>query len=411
MIFGLKALLFSAFLVLAANVLQSVYIPTLAVSNGMGAFEISLLGTFYFVGFVLGCLILPRSLHAVGHIRLFSAFASLAAISTLIISMSTVPEIWMFCRLSTGFCLAGLYMSIESWISGASDLSNRGRIISVYRIVDISGCLVGQFILFSFVELPDLLNLVVIGFLLSFLPLSLTKAQSPILADSGSQKLIEIARSVFKSTPFGLYGVTLSGFSSGIFWSLIPLFTAANKFSSQFNPVLVSCYLVGGVLSQWPLGLLSDKVDRRKIILFSSFIALTACWAINYLIFKNSLSLLWVCVLMGFVGAGSIPIYSLSVAHNNDAIQKSTLVGLSVLMLILSSLGSVLGPLTFGVFSSALESKYLLMFSAGSHTLLFLVGIYYLVTKEQVDSVNKKVFMLLSRTNSLLVTAVKNKKG
>lgn len=412
MIFGLKALLVSAFFVLAANVLQSIYIPTIAVEMGMNSFQVSLLGSFYFIGFVVGCLILPRFLYAVGHIRTFSSFAALSAISTLIISMTHVPEVWMLCRLTTGICLAGLYMSIESWISGFSNTANRGRIISIYRTVDILGCIAGQLVLFSFSTIPSVLNLVAIGFLISFLPLSLTKIQNPVLADANTEKLVAIAKSVFKTTPLGIYGVILSGVASGIFWSLLPVFTQANKISSQFNPVFVICYLVGGALIQWPIGTLSDRIDRRKTIIFSSFIAMTACWGINYLIYIQSLDTNLLVILMLLIGVGSIPIYSLSVAHTNDVIQKSSLVGLSVLMLVLSSVGSVIGPFVFGATSKLIEEKYLLAFSASSHTALFLIGIYYLVTKDKIKQVNKKVFMFLSRTNSLLVAgnhAIKKK--
>ena len=403
MIFGLKALLVSAFFVLASNVLQSIYIPTLAVDMGMSSFEVSLLGSFYFLGFVIGCLVLPKYLYAVGHIRTFSAFAAVAAISTLIISMTRNPSVWMLCRLITGISLAALYMSIESWVSGFSNKSNRGQLISIYRIVDILGCIAGQSILFSFSTYPDILNLAAMGFLISFIPLSLTKIQNPVLTDTNTDRLASIAKSVFKTTPLGLYGVVLSGLGSGVFWSLLPIFTQDNGFNDKFNSIFVILYLLGGALVQWPIGVLSDKIDRRKTILFSSFVALISCWSINFLVFtqNSNLNLLLLCIF--FVGVGSIPIYSLSISHTNDGINKNSLIGLSVLMLVLSSIGSVVGPLAFGLSSKIIEPKYLFVVSAVSHTLLFLVGIYYLITKDKIKHVNKKVFMFLTRTNSLVV--------
>ncbi len=403
MIFGLKALLVSAFFVLASNVLQSIYIPTVAVEMGMSSFEVSLLGSFYFIGFIIGCLLLPKYLYAVGHIRTFSSFAALAAISTLIISMTKSPEVWMFFRLITGVCLAALYMSIESWISGFSDQTNRGRIISIYRIVDIFGCIAGQSILFSLGKYPEILNLAAMGFLISFIPLSLTKIQNPVLTDTNTERLASIAKSVFKTTPLGLYGVILSGLASGVLWSLLPIFTHANQLSSKFNSIFVVSYLLGGALVQWPIGFLSDKIDRRKTIVFSSFVALFACWGINFLIFTQNLNLNLILLSMFLIGVGSIPIYSLSIAHTNDCINKGSLVGLSVLMLVLSSVGSVIGPFAFGVTSVVLESKYLFVISAIAHTLLFFIGIYYLITKDKIKQVNKKVFMFLTRTNSLVV--------
>ena len=405
MIFGLKALLISAFFVLASNVLQNIYIPTMAVEMGMSSFEVSLLGSFYFVGFVIGCLALPKYLYAVGHIRTFSSFAALAAISTLVISMTKNPEVWMFFRLITGVCLAALYMSIESWISGFSTQSNRGRIISVYRIVDIFGCIVGQTVLFSLGEYPYMLNLAAMGFLISFIPLSLTKVQNPVLTNTNPERLVSIAKSVFKVTPLGLYGVTLSGVASGVLWSLLPIFTHANEFPIKFNSILIVAYLLGGALIQWPIGVLSDKIDRRKTIVFSSFISLFACWGINFLIFKQSLSPDLLTFFMFLIGVGGIPIYSLSVAHTNDGISKSSLVGLSVLMLVMSSVGSVIGPFAFGITTAVLEPKYLFVFSAFAYSLLFLIGIYYLITKDKIKQVNKKVFMFLSRTNSLVVAS------
>lgn len=405
MIFGIKALLVSAFLVLAANVLQSIYIPTLAIEAGMSPAQVSLLGSLYFTGFVIGCLAVPRYLYAVGHIRTFSSFAAVAAISTLMISMKQSPEVWMVCRFVTGFCLAALYMSIESWVSGFCDLSNRGKIISIYRIVDICGCVAGQTLLFSFSTSPYILNFVVIGFLVSSIPLSLTKIQHPVLADTGPDNLTSILRSVFKKTPLGLYGVVLSGLASGIFWSLLPLFSEANQISSKYNPALVISYLVGGALIQWPIGTLSDKIDRRKVLMLSSFIALSACWLLTYFIHSGGQSLPTLLGLVFFIGCGSIPIYSLSIAHTNDGIAKSSLVGLSVLMLVLSSSGSALGPIFFSSLSSYINAKHLFVYSGAAHTTLFLCGFYYLITKEQIEAVNKKVFMLMTRTNSLVITS------
>lgn len=407
MIFGLRALLFSAFFVLASNVLQNVYIPTKAVSMGMNTFEVSLLGSFYFIGFVLGCLFLPRFLYAVGHIRTFCSFAALSATSTLIISMTENPEIWMFCRLLTGVCLAALYFSIESWINGFSTQSNRGRIISIYRTVDIFGCLAGQYILFSFADFNQLLNITAIGFLLSMLPLSLTQIQTPVLVESSSDQLINIFKTVFKSTPLGLIGVTLSGFASGIFWSLTPVFTKSNLLDVTYNPIIVVCYLVGGAVLQWPLGIISDKVDRRKVIMFSSFVALMSCWAINILIYQSLVNLNMLFLLFAFMGAGSIPIYSLAIAHTNDLVKRSSFVGLSVLMLIMSSLGSVVGPFLFGSASSLVGSKYIFVFSASAHTLLFLISLHYVLTKEKIKQANKKVFLFLARTNSILTAGIK----
>ncbi len=378
-----------------------------AIDMGMSSFEVSLLGSFYFVGFVVGCLTLPKYLYAVGHIRTFSAFASIAAISTLIISMTKSSELWMFCRLSTGVSLAALYMSIESWISGLSNNSNRGQLISVYRIVDILGCIAGQSILFSFSKFPDLLNLAAMGFLISIIPLTLTKIHSPILTDTNTERLASIMRSVFKTTPLGLYGVILSGVASGVFWSLVPIFTEGNKFPDKFNSVFVISYLIGGAIIQWPMGVLSDKIDRRKMILLSSFVALFACWGVNYLVSTQNLNLSILILFMFLIGAGSIPIYSLSIAHTNDGINKSSLVGLSVLMLVLSSIGSVMGPLAFGFLSKLIETKYLFVVSASAHTMLFIISIYYLITKDKMKQVNKKVFKFLTRTNSLVVAAGK----
>lgn len=408
MIFGLRALLVAAFFVLASNVLQNIYIPTLAVSKGIPAFQVGMMGSFYFVGFVIGCLVLPRLLYAVGHIRMFCSFAAISAISTLTISMTNSYEVWFLCRLVTGVCLSALYFSIESWISGFSTKANRGRIISIYRIIDIAGCLFGQMILFTMADFDNLLNFTAIGFLLSMLPLSLTQVQTPVLVEASSEKLLNIFKTVAKATPLSLYGAFLSGFSSGIFWSLIPMFTKSNDISSNFIPLIVCLYLIGGAILQWPLGMISDKLDRRKIIFCSSLLGLSATWGINYLVHTGLDNMTLLYILIAIMGGGSIPIYSLSMAHANDLINKNSVVGLSVLMLVLSSVGSVIGPFSFGLASEFISAKYLFVFSASAMSLLFITSIYYILTKEKIQQANKKMFLFLTRNSSIVVANTPN---
>jgi len=402
--FGLRALYVSAFTVLAGNAIQNIYIPMSAIHLGFSPFQVSLLGSFYFFGFVVGCLVVPQYLYSVGHIRTFAAFSALAAVSAIVISLSDSIVVWLPLRLLTGFSLAALYLSIESWISAFSDDQSRGHVISIYRLVDITGALIGQGFLFAATGYEDTLSVVAILLILSLLPISLTQIQMPVLVNAVPDRLREVLKKTYQLAPLSVWGTLLSGVVAGVFWSLIPLFVEGTGHESSAVPLVVSSYLIGGCVLQWPVGIWSDQIDRRKVIAVLCSISMLAALLLTLGAHFGELGLLPLLLLVGFFGAGGIPIYSIAVAHANDWVKSASVVDLSVLLLVSSSLGSVVGPLVAGAFMNSTSPKSFFVILLLSHGLLLLQALCRIVRFPPISPSKKGEYHDLPETTPMIAT-------
>lgn len=402
--FGLRALYLSAFLLLVGNATQNIYIPTKAIELDFGMFAVSLLGSLYFFGFVIGCLLVPQYLLRVGHIRTFSAFAAVAGASAIVMSLTSTPWVWFILRFFTGFSLAALYLSIESWISAFSTDDNRGKVISLYRLTDLGGAVIGQMILFGTKNFDDTLSVVALFMLLSLIPITLTQIQMPILVETVPEKLLEVFKKTYKIAPLSFWGALMSGMVAGIFWSLIPAFVVGVGLDSRFVPLIVSSYLIGGALSQWPVGVWSDRVDRRLVILCVSGLAFLVSLMITAGAHLGRLDLTSLLLLVALFGAGGVPIYALSVAHANDWVKKTSVVDLSVLLLLSSSAGSVVGPLLFGGILSRVGIQNFFLVISFTHGFLILDSIYRIFRFSAISSDKKQDYVDLPETTPMIAT-------
>jgi MFS family permease len=402
--FGLRALFLSAFLLLAGNAIQNIYIPTRAVELGFGFFPVSLLGSLYFLGFIVGCLLVPPYLYRVGHIRTFAAFAALAAVAAILISNTASLLIWLPLRFVTGFSLAALYLSVESWISAFSENSRRGRILSIYRLTDLLGSVIGQLFLFGVGQHPSTLDYVAVLLMLSLIPITLTQIQMPTLVEAVPEHLLKVFKKTYKGANLSFWGVLCSGIASGIFWSLIPVFVKGLGHNSSHVPLVVSSYLIGGFISQWPVGIWSDRVDRRLVLLILSFLSFLVAVFITLGAHLGKLNLVNLAFLVGLFGVGGIPIYPISVAHANDWMKKISVVDLSVLLLVTSSLGSVLGPAVAGSLLKKMEPQNLFVFVALSHGSLLLITAYRLFRDPPIPKEIKTEFLDLPETTPMIST-------
>ena len=401
----------SVFLVLAGNALQNIYIPIYGIELGFTPFQVSLLGSLYFFGFFAGCLLVPPYLYSVGHIRTFAAFAAMAAVSAIVISISNSIGLWLPLRILSGFSLAALYISIESWISAFSTDDNRGRVLSVYRIVDLSGAILGQAVLFFMTGESTTLSLVACLIMISLIPISLTQIQMPALVQAVPEQLVLVMRKTRQMAPISLWGGLLSGVIAGVFWSLIPVFVEGVGHKPSSVPLVVSAYLIGGSLLQWPAGILSDRIDRRKVIVILCLIAASASVLMTVGAVLGKLNLPTLLLLVAFFGAGGIPVYPIAVAHANDWVKSASVVDLSVLLLVSSSIGSVLGPLMVGLFLNHISPQYFFLTLLGTHVLLMVLTSYRIVRYPPITESRKSEFHDFPETTPMIATVVDESDG
>lgn len=400
---GIRSLYVSVAVLLAGNGLQNIFLTVYAKQNGFPLPMIGLMGSNYFLGFIIGCLFGPKYLNNVGHIRTFSALAAIAAIIALLHSLIVEPITWVILKGLTGFCFATLYLVIESWINSITRNNTRGLVIAKYRMADVLGTLAGQFIFLFVDELgAQLFIIYAILIMLSVVPISLTKVYTPTLLEINPVSLKKSFKETWFNAPVSLLGVLLSGFANGSFWALSPIFVMDQFNSVKILPFVIVTFLLGGALVQYPIGSFSDRVDRRKVIMAMGLLGVCASTLITFVTIQSGLPgpLFWVGVLA--YGAGSAPIYSLSMAHANDWTDEGNIVSLSSLLLISSSTGSVLGPIFASSFIDFFTTKYFFLFCSSAHLLLFFLCIWRIGFFEAIPIAKKDPFLYMPRTTPMI---------
>ena len=344
-----SALLLSVSLLLAGNGLQGSLLPLRASLDQQSALEIGILGSAYFVGFGVGCFKAAALISRVGHIRVFTAAVALASAVALIHALVSIPQIWWLLRAVTGFCFAVLYIVIESWLADKSDDDNRGAVFSIYTIINLTVLTLGQGML-VLGDPQDFPLFLVASILVSLaaIPIALSTAQAPEPPQTFQLRL----KYLFDLSPAGMGGAFSVGLANGTFWSLGPVFASERMTSfpaTQAVALFMSAVVLGGAIGQWPLGRLSDKQDRRRVIVLSSgaaiFPAIALFWLPDYFA-------LWPILLAGAFGFFAFPLYALSVAHTNDVIDPADYVEASSGLLLLYGAGAVLGPIMASIFAS-----------------------------------------------------------
>jgi MFS family permease len=267
---SVSTLMASVAVLLMGNGLLGTLIPVRANLESFSGIDIGILGSFYFVGFTIGCMTGPGLIARVGHIRTYLAFVAVAAIAALVHVLATDVWVWWLMRAMTGFSFSVLFIVIESWLNERSDNETRGNVLSIYMVINLTVLMLGQLML-TLAD-PRSFSLFVISailFLLAALPVAMTQAQSPNPIPTVWPRLTRL----YRVSPVGTVVCFAVGLANGAFWSVGPLFPMDRGFGTPGIAFFMSAVVLGGAIGQWPLGRLSDTVDRRYVILASALSA------------------------------------------------------------------------------------------------------------------------------------------
>jgi MFS family permease len=361
---AVSALLLSTALLLMGNGLQGTLIPVRGNIEQFANVELGLLGTGYFIGFTLGCVFGPMLLRKGGHIRTFMAMASVASVIVLLHALFLEPLVWALLRGITGFCFAVLYVVIESWLNERSSNEHRGSIFSIYTVINLTVITAGQMMLG--LSDPALFALFAVASILvsvATIPIAFTSSVAPGIPSFVMPNL----RELYGLSPVGFAGCLAVGLANGAFWTLAPVFAQNQGFDAAGVGVFMSVIVIGGALSQWPLGRISDKVDRRFVMIGSASFAAAAGVAMS---FFASTGGPWLYILGACFGAGAMPIYSLAVAHANDHAAPEDMVKVSSGLLLVFGLGAALGPVLASATRDFSPVPTLFLYTAVIHMLL-----------------------------------------
>jgi len=354
---------------------------------------IGVMGGAYFAGFAVGCLIGPVAVKRVGHIRSFAGFAALATVLLLVLPLAIDPGVWVAIRGLTGICFAVLFLVIESWLNDQSSNEIRGRVLSIYIIVTNLVTMGGQ-LMVNLAQPSGPVLFTVAGMLicLSLVPLSLTPTATP---KPIFQAKLRIAK-LFGYSPSGFVGCLAFGLADGAFWSLAPVFADGRGLGVADITFVMSLFVVGGSISQWPLGHYSDKVDRRWVI--AAVTAGSICTAAALAVFD--IEQRWLAYALACAhGAFMLPIYPLLLAHANDYAPNDQLVETSSGLLLLYAIGAMAGPAVAAPLMQAFGVGSLFLFIAAILGLLLAYVLFRLGRRRLPKPGERVEFYPVSKTS------------
>lgn len=365
-----SALLFSMGIVMLSNGLQGTLVGLRATYEGFSTETTGFIMSGYFAGFVAGSLLAPRLVQRVGHVRVFAALASLASVVPLLHAMIIEPYFWFAGRLFTGFAYAGIYVVAESWLNDRATNETRGKLLSVYMIVNMGAMGGGPLLLnFSHPLTVDLFVLASVLVSLALIPILL--AASPVPNIEAPEKLGIMA--LYRLAPLGIIGIAATGMSNGALVSMGAIYADALNFSIAEVSVFISLIFVGSVFLQYPIGMLSDQFDRRLVITVVTLLAA----AVPSIIMSASLtSTLSIMIIFSIFGGLTFPMYSLCISHVNDRLSSKQMLAASSTLVLASGTGAILGPPGSSYAMSLLGTDGFLWYFVAVHAAIGLFAIY-----------------------------------
>lgn len=335
------SLLLSTAILVMGDGLFGILLPLRANFDGFSDLTLGLMGTAYFAGFMMGSLLAPYSVRRVGHIRSFAVFASIASALPILHAMAPDPTLWVILRVFSGYCLAGLYMIIESWLNEQASNENRGGVFGIYRVVSLVGLTGGQLLL-NASEPNGFVLFGIVAVLTSFalVPVSLTSSAQPAPIDSIKTDFKEL----WRISPVGMLGCLVIGLTNGPFWTLGPVYAQQVGLDLQGISFFMTAAIVGGAIAQVPFGRLSDRMDRRWVLIGT---LAGASIASVYLALMGDAGHSTFALYAGSFafGAFALTLYALCIAQANDHAKTNQFVMVASGMMLVFSVGAMAGPI------------------------------------------------------------------
>jgi MFS family permease len=334
-------LLLGVMLLMVGNGVQGSLLGIRGDIEGFSTYQISAVMSAYFVGFLGGTTLAPEMIRRVGHVRVFAALGSLISAVLVLYPVFLDWTAWTVMRIIIGFCFSGIYVCAESWLNNTASNENRGQALSAYMIVQMIGIIAAQGLLsagdpsgFTLFIIPSVLVS------LAFMPLLLADTPAPTF---GTTKRLSFLR-LFEVSPLGCVGMLLTGGVFAAMFGMAAVWGTMAGLSVAQIALFVAATYAGGLVLQYPIGRLSDRMDRRQLIFGLSALAAVVMLVATVAPLPFT-ALLLVAVLLGGI---TNPLYSLLIAHSNDYLGKEEMAAASAGLIFLNGLGAIGGPLATG---------------------------------------------------------------
>lgn len=387
-------LFFGILLIMVGAGLQGTLLGIRGESEGFSTQLIGVLMSCYYLGFLGGYFFAPSLINSVGHIRVFVALASLASTAVLLHGLFLNPVLWVLGRLVTGFCYAGLYIVIESWLNQAADNKTRGSVLALYLVASYGGLGIGQLLL-NISDPNDIELFILVSILVSFalLPISLSKRPAPELDNPEPISLKEL----YNTSPLGMGGMFLNGLASGVIFGMGPVFGSLAGFSVYEISIFMVAFLFGGILFPAPIGWISDHFNRRMVTLMIA-LCVVVSGVFSLVFFQESFVLFLISVM--FLGGLNFSVYGLCIALTNDHLKPSQMVSASSSLILTNGIGSCFGPVFVANLMVVLgnESFFFVFFAVYGVFLVF--GFYRTVVSAPVAVEDQGEFVAIPARGS-----------
>jgi MFS family permease len=369
---SIAALLLSVLLLIGGNALIGVTTPLRAQINGFPELTVGLLGSAYFAGMLAGTLAAPAIIRRGGHIRAFAAFVSLAVVSVVLMPVFIWPAAWLIFRALIGFVFAGLYAVIEAWINAKATNSNRGSLYALYQIANFGASATGQMALqplgpggFSpFAVAAALMALAIV-------PMAMTSVDPPAQPRSVRPRLLWLIR----AAPVSCAAVLVAGAANGASFALGPVFAVEIGMTPDRAPLFTSAIVVGSALGVFPVGAISDRLDRR-LVMAAVMIVGAACEVMLSWLTAPGAAL----ILLGFlVGLTTYSLYTLAVSLANDGASPHDMIFISVGLLFIYCVAAIAAPAIASVLMKDFGPQALFLQNAYVHSAIAAIAIWSLV--------------------------------
>ena len=389
-ILPVRSLLIAIFVMMAGSGFLSTLIGLRLDRAGSGTMVVGLVATAYFAGLVIGALRAGEVVRRVGHIRAFAAFVALLSASTLTYALFQHPLLWSGLRLIDGLCVAGVFICVESWLNDRADSGTRGTVLAGYMVALYSGQALGQLFLRTGNTAPHVpFEIAAMLISLAIIPVCLTRSPAPMLDNAAALPL----RRLFEASPLGVTGAGMTGLLLGAFYGLAAIYARRIGLDLDDTATFMMTVILGGVALQWPLGRLSDRYDRRCIIIscFAATLAVSAALAMQ------PVGILLLTLGAAFGGL-SFALYPLCVAFVNDRLLASERVAASGQLVLLYSAGAALGPLGAAAAMTLAGAGGLFLFIAAVAAAMLAFGLWRLAISDPVPGADQQDFQILPRT-------------
>ena len=343
-------LLTTAFL-LTGHGLHMTFLPLMASEIGLSQTVIGLSGSAYFVGFISGALVTPHIIAKVGHIRSFTTLMAVFLCCFQVLPMSDAGWVWILARFLLGAVMCGAYTVVESWLSDQADSRSHGRVLGIYTLVVLAAMAAGQGILgLTYGDAAQVFAVISILIGCAIIPVSLTSSLAPAPVPATRIDFMKLYRR--SHTAFA--GALGSGVVIGTFWTLGAVHVVSVTGDAEFAPMFIAVSILGGALVQYPIGIASDRIDRRHVLTF-----LCAMSSLSALYLSTATDTISLLIGAAAFGAASNSLYAVSLAKAADNSERDEFVMIGSSVLLLNAVGAAIGSFIFGWAMRSAEGEIL----------------------------------------------------